>query len=95
MKIDAQKFSLAAAVAMGIVYAVCAVFTALAPEVALRFLGWMLHIVNVEKFAGEVQMTFGGVILGFLPILLYTYAGTWVFASLYNRFLKKAGTQSN
>lgn len=93
MELNAKKFSLAAALTMGIVYAVCAAFTALAPELAVRFLGWMLHIVNVEKFAGGVEMTFGSVILGFLPILLYTYAGTWIFVSLYNRFVRNVSTQ--
>lgn len=90
MKFHAQKFSLAATLTMGIVYVVCAAFTAVAPDLALKFLGWMLHIVNVEKFAGEVQMTFGSVILGLLPILFYTYLATWLFAWLYNKFLASA-----
>ncbi|MBI2625366.1 MAG: hypothetical protein HYW70_03490 [Candidatus Nealsonbacteria bacterium] len=74
---------------MGIVYAVCAAFTAIAPDAALKFLGWMLHIVNVEKFAGGVEVTFVTFILGLLPILLYTYLTAYLFAWLYNKLLSR------
>ena len=85
MKFDKQKFALAATGASGIAYVICAAFTAIAPELAVRFLGWMMHILNVEKFIGEVEMTFGGVILGLIPILIYSYIVAWVFPWLYNK----------
>lgn len=88
MTLNAHKFSLAATIIMGITYAICAVFTALVPDIALKFLGWMMHLVNVEKFAGGVEVTIGGFLLGLLPILFYTYFGTFVFAWLYNRLLQ-------
>jgi hypothetical protein len=88
MRLDAKKFAWAAAVTMTIVYAVCAAFTALFPELAVKFLGWMLHLVNVEKFVSDVKMTFGSVILGWLPLVLYTYFSSLFFAWLYNRSIK-------
>ncbi len=88
MILNKQKFALAATITMGVVYAVCAAFTALLPDVALKFLGWMVHIVNVEKFAGGVEVTFGSFILGLLPILFYSYLTAYLFAWLYNRFTK-------
>lgn len=88
MELNKQKFSLAAAITMGIAYVVCAVFTVLFPDVALKFLGWMTHIVNVEKFAGGIEITFGSFVLGLLPILFYTYSIAYLFAWLYNRFIK-------
>lgn len=87
MQFDKNKFALAATVTIVIAYVICAAFTALAPELALRFLGWMIHLVNLEKAAG-VQITFSGFLLGLVPILFYTYAGTWIFAWLYNRFVQ-------
>lgn len=87
MTLNVHKFSLAATITLGITYVICTVFTALFPDVALKFLGWMLHIVNVEKFAGGVEMTFGSFALGLLPILFYTYLVTFVFARLYNKFI--------
>lgn len=88
MEFNKNKFALAAAGAMGIAYVICAAFTALWPAVALKFLGWMVHLVNVEKFASGVQVTFGGFILGLLPIVFYAYILGWLFAWFYNRLLK-------
>lgn len=87
MGLNAQKFSLAATMTMGVAYIICGTFTALFPDVALRFLGWMVHLVNVEKFAGGVEVTFGSLIFGLLPILFYTYLAAYLFAWLYNRFV--------
>lgn len=87
MTINTKKFALAVAVTMAVLYAICAVFVAIAPDIAIKFGGWMIHLTNVDKFA-EVGMTLSGVLLGFLPILLYSYLGAYVFASLYNRFTR-------
>ena len=57
MKLDIQKFSLAAALTMGVIYAVCAVFVALWPDFAMQLFGWLVHLVNVDKFSGDVQIT--------------------------------------
>ena len=91
MKLNKHKFALAAAITMIIVYVVCVVFTALLPNVALKSLGWVFHLINGEKFAGGVQVTFGGVILGLLPVIFYSYLTTYLFAWLYNKLL---GSQS-
>ena len=88
MQLNAKKLSLAATATMGITYIICALFTAVFPAFALKFLGWMMHLVNVEKFAGDVQITFGGFVLGLLPILFYTFIFTYILAALYNRFTK-------
>lgn len=89
MKLDAQKFSLAAALTMGAVYVVCAIFVALWPEFAIQLFGWLVHLVAVDKFAGDVQITALGFIFGLLQILIYTYVGALIFAWLHNKFMKK------
>ncbi|MBI2034098.1 MAG: hypothetical protein HYT13_03315 [Candidatus Liptonbacteria bacterium] len=89
MGINKNKFALALAATMAVLYVICAAFTAIAPELALKVLGWVIHLVNLEK-ATEVSITFGGFIVGLIPIFFYSYAGGWIFASFYNRFqLKK------
>lgn len=87
MELQKHQFSLAAATTFGIMYVICAVFTALWPDAALKLLGWVAHIVNVDKFAGGVEVTLGGVAVGLLEIVVYSYASAYLFASLYNRFL--------
>lgn len=86
MELQKQQFSLAVASTFGIMYVVCAVLTALSPEIALKLLGWVAHIVNVDKFAGGVEVTLGGVAMGLLEIIIYGYVASYLFASLYNRF---------
>ena len=85
-KLDTNKFSLAAAITMGIIYFVCAVFVILWPDFAIQLLGWLVHLVNLNA---DVQITFTGFIFGLIQVLIYTYIGALVFAWLHNRFLKR------
>ncbi|MBI5913572.1 hypothetical protein HY839_04005 [Candidatus Azambacteria bacterium] len=87
MQLNAQKFALAATITMGIAYTICAAFTALNPDLAMRFLGWIIHLTNVDKFT-SINVTFGSFIASLVPILVYTYGGTYLFAWLYNKFTK-------
>ena len=88
MKFHAQKFALAATITMGIAHAICAIFTALNPALAMKFLGWIIHLTNVDKFI-SIEVTIGIFIAGLAPILAYTYFGTYLFAWLYNRFVQQ------
>ena len=88
MELNKNKFGLALAGTMGIAYAVCAIFVAFAPELALRFLGWMVHLLNLETVT-TVQITFGSFLGGLIPILFYSYLVGWVFSWMYNAFLGK------
>jgi len=94
MELDKNKFSLSAAGAMGLVYIVCAIFVALAPDFALKLFGWLVHLVNVDKFTGDVAITFGGFLIGLIQILIYTYLTFWIFAWLHNKFRKPVSTES-
>mgnify|MGYP001589929270 CR=1 FL=1 len=89
MKLDIKKFSLAAAVTMGAIYIICLVFVLLFPSVALQLLGWLVHLVNVDKFAGDVQITFLGFVLGLVQVLVYTYLAALLGAWLHNKFMKR------
>lgn len=88
MELNTKKFSLAAATTMGVVYLICAVFVALWPDFALRLFGWLVHIVNVDKFAGDVAMTWSGFVAGLLQVFVYTYVVGWLFAWIHNRSLR-------
>ena len=86
MELQKHPFSLAVSATFGIMYVVCAVFTALWPDLAIKLLGWVAHIVNVDKFAGDVQITLVGVAIGLLEIVVYGYIAAYLFATLYSRF---------
>ncbi len=89
MKLDIQKFSVAAGITMGALYVVCALFVALWPDFSLQLFGWLMHLVNVDKFAGDVQITLVGFIFGLLQAVIYTYIGALIFSWLHNKFLKR------
>ena len=89
MKLNTQKFSLAAALTMGAIYVVCLVLVLLWPDFTLQLLGWLVHIVNVDKFAGDVQITFVGFVFGLLQVLVYTYLVALLGAWLHNKFLRE------
>lgn len=90
MELDKNEFSSAAAGTLGIVYIICTIFVWLWPVVALKLFGWLVHLVNVDKFAGDVAVTAGGLLIGLLQIVVYTYVVAWVFAWLHNRFMRPA-----
>ena len=50
--------------------------------------GWVAHIVNVEKFAGDVQITFGGVVIGLVQVVIYVYLFVLLFGAVYNSMTK-------
>lgn len=88
-RINTHGFALATAGVMGIVYIVCAVFVSLWPKLSLQLFGFIPHLVNVDKFAGDVVITFGGFLVGLAQMLLYTYIGAWLIAWIHNKFSVK------
>ncbi|MFH2014056.1 MAG: DUF5676 family membrane protein [Patescibacteria group bacterium] len=87
-KIDKKGFALATAIIMSAIYVICTIFVALWPDFSLKLFGWLVHLVNVEKFAGDVAITFGGFLGGLAQSFLYTYIGAWLMAWLHNKFCK-------
>lgn len=93
MQLDKTKFALAAAGTLGVIYIVCAILVLIAPDFALRLLGWLTHIVNVDKFAGDVTITPLGLLIGLLQVALYTFVVAWLFAFLHNKFVQQVPNQ--
>lgn len=85
MELDKNKLALAASGTVGIAYIVCAVFAFLWPETAVQLLGFVFHILNMEKLAGGVEFTLGSAIIGLLQVAIYTFINIWVFAWIYNK----------
>lgn len=85
-QINKKGFALAAGGVMGVIYIICAAFVALWPSFALQLLGWLAHLVNVEKFAGDIAITFGGFLAGLAQVVIYASVGAWLIAWLHNKF---------
>lgn len=85
-QINKKGFALAAGGVMGAIYVVCAIFVALWPDFAMQLFGWLVHLVNVDKFAGDVVITFGSFLAGLIQAVVYAFIGAWLIAWLHNRF---------
>lgn len=87
MELSTQKFALAAAETAGILYVICALFVAVAPNLAMTLLGFLAHLTNTDLLARSVTMS--GAVLGFIQVVVYVYIAVWIFVTLYNRALKQ------
>jgi len=85
MTLDKSKLALALSGTFGILYVICGIFVFLLPDLALRLMSSVAHMVNVAKFAGDVKITLGGLLIGLIQILIYGYVAGWIFGWLYNR----------
>jgi len=86
MQIQSIKFANAASLTVGILYVVCTLFVALAPEAALTILNGAMHMPDISSALGGTDVSIGGFLLGLIPMLVYSYIGAWLLATLYNRF---------
>lgn len=91
MKLNTRAYGSAAAGTMGVIYLVCVALSWLWPDAVVRLAGWLVHVVNVEQFAGEVRVTAGGFVMGLAQSVIYGFIVGWLFAWFYNRF---AGTEA-
>lgn len=81
-----NRVALAAAATMGIAYVVCAAAFMAAPQLTLQWVGWLFHFVNVDAFAGAVEITPVTLLSGFVQSLVYTYLIAILFCGVYNGF---------
>jgi small-conductance mechanosensitive channel len=88
MQLNAIKLANAAAVTVLILYTVCTLFVAVAPQFSMTILVGAMHLPDAAGAIGEVEVTFGGFLLGLIPLVIYTYVGAYLVASLYNRSVK-------
>ena len=85
MEIRQHAFALALAETAAVLYAICAFIVALWPELALQFMGSMMHLVNVEQFATDIEITWGSFLIGLIQAVVYSYVAGWLFTWFYNR----------
>mgnify|MGYP003396252039 CR=1 FL=1 len=84
MELHKNKFALAGAEVMALWYVICATFVALAPDLAVKLFGWMVHLVDLKP-----GVSFPEVIYGFIEVVVLTYITAYVFAWLHNRSVQK------
>ena len=78
MELNKFDFAFAATITVGVGYTISALFVVFAPDLATQFLGIIARIVGSNNF-----------VIGFLKATFYTFIATWLFASVYDRFLAR------
>ncbi len=84
MELNKNKFALAAAEVMGVWYIICAIVVFLAPELAIKLFGWIVHLINLQA-----RVSFPEALYGFAEVIIFTYISAYVFAWLHNRAITK------
>ena len=82
LRINSRAIALSSAIVMGVGYIVCAIFVVVWPGFASQLFGWIFHLIDLDKFAGGMTITPVSVIVGFIQIVIYTYAGVFFVAWL-------------
>ena len=90
MKLCAHKFALAAAIASGFGYALCALLMLLWPGQSLQFMASLMHMTSLSILAPYFQVTIFNFISGIIQCMLYSYVYVFVFALIYNQLLNNA-----
>ena len=84
MKLQTGPLALAAALLTGLVYLLCTIALALAPQASVAFFGTMFHW-NLAMLM--VPVTWGGALVGILCLAFGAALIAAAFGWLYNRFL--------
>jgi len=88
MKLNQHRFALAGAATAGIFYAIKSALIIVFPQIMFAMHAQVMHLVNVESYMQDVQVTAMGFIVGFASVVIHTYFVLWVFVYLFNRFEK-------
>jgi hypothetical protein len=82
MKLDARAFGLAAGTAAAVLFLICAVAVAIAPEATTAFAG---HLIHVDLSGLTRTLTFGSFVGGLVCWFVGTTLTFWLVAAVYNR----------
>ena len=87
MKHDPKVTANAAAVTVAIVYVVCRIGIALFPDLGMAIAQSWFHGIQLTKIS-QLDLSLGSFILGLVTSIISTWLIGYLFAKLYNYFLK-------
>lgn len=83
MKLNANAFGLAAAVAVAVLWVLCSLVVVLVPGMSMTMSGYMMH----TDFTGmQWDMHLAGFLGGLVVWAVFAYAFAWLMATIYNRY---------
>ena len=87
-KLNTKVVSFSLAIISGIMYVLCALLFAIAPQTTLNLFKDMFHGIDITKIA-STPVSFGSNITGFIKIVVFSLIVGWLFATIYNYLLNK------
>ena len=88
MQLNATKLANAAAITTLILYVVCTLFVAVAPQFSMTILAGAMHLPDAATALGEMEVTLGGFVLGLVTLVVFFYVSAYLLVALYNRAVK-------
>jgi len=88
MKHEPTATANALSVTVAIFYVTCALFFLVAPEFSMSVAQSWFHGMDLNAL-GTPQITFGNLLYGLITVTAYSWFLGYVFARMYNYFLKK------
>lgn len=89
MRLNEQKFSLLAAAGSSALYALCALFVALFPDLSTKLMSWLFHLTDPAAVFGVQRVTLAGFIGGLVEVAIYMYVASLIFAWVFNKSLRQ------
>ena len=87
MSLDARALGLAAGVTAGVLFILCALAVAIAPEATTAFAG---HLIHVDLSGMTRTLTVGSFVGGLVCWTVGTGLTFWLMGAIYNRLAKES-----
>ena len=90
MKINAQLFGIAGALAAGIYFTAGFILLVLFPEQSLRSMASLFLLSSFGPLTNYFDISFSTFITGLISYVIYTYIFTYLLARIYNKLIDNA-----
>lgn len=88
MKLNERALANALALATGAIYVFCRLFIAVFPDLSLAISQSWFHALDLSKIWDTDINSMGSLILGLVSSVILAWVSGWLFARLYNKFVK-------
>ena len=82
-KLNPKRVALALAGVSGIISILCGLLIFVAPQSTVKLFGAIFHGIDLSQI--EKTVTFGGIILGTIEVIIIALIAGWIFAVIYNK----------
>ncbi|MEK6936080.1 MAG: DUF5676 family membrane protein [Nanoarchaeota archaeon] len=84
-KLSTKKVALSLAIVSAILYIICALFIAIAPDFTIKLFSNLFHGIDITQIT-STSISLGSTLIGLVEIIVYALIAGWLFALVYNKF---------